>query len=33
MHFRSVQASAVPERPAYSERTSINLKAESNVTG
>lgn len=33
MHFRSVQASTVPERPAYSERTSINLKAESNVTG
>lgn len=33
MHFRSVQANAVPERPAYSERTSIKLKAESNVTG
>lgn len=33
MRFRSVQANTVPERPAYSERTSIKLKAENNVTG
>lgn len=32
MHFRSVQANAVPERPACSERASIKLKAENNVT-
>lgn len=33
MHFRSAQENAVPERPAYSERTSIKLKAENNGSG